>query len=166
MERCEATSINIPGSNGKVTYSDYQCRPFPASVTDRCEKNNRFFCTAWTSAGYVEELGIGFGAIALLSLIFGVSTHSRRLRIWKAVAGLVALHALFPMITFAVVTDLYRTSKFSGFDHARPSFAYYLSIVSWVVAFGISFGVVLTGVSAGKGHRWAAGNRAYAPIEG
>ncbi|THH19973.1 hypothetical protein EW146_g1297 [Bondarzewia mesenterica] len=165
MERCERQVIEIPGSDGKLAYTDYQCRPFPASVTDHCEKENRAFCTEWTTAGYVGELGIWVGAMALLSLIFGVSTHSRRRRIWKAVAGLVALHALFPMITFAVVSDLYRTSRYPGFEHARFGTAYYLSMVSWVAAFAISFGVILTGVSAGRGHRWAAGNRAYTRIE-
>ncbi|TFY62245.1 hypothetical protein EVG20_g6777 [Dentipellis fragilis] len=189
-ERCERTIIEIPGpsTGGKIAYTDYQCRPFPSSVTDRCEKGNRGFCTAWSSAGYLAELSVTFGAAALLSLIFGVSTHSRRRRIWKAVAVLVTAHgafllvwledcgmmliwagvvltAAFVMAAWAIITDLWRTSTFWEFDHARPSFSYYVSLVSWIFSYAIVGGVIYTGVAADKGHRWAAGNRAYRIIE-
>ncbi|KAI0320921.1 hypothetical protein OF83DRAFT_466938 [Amylostereum chailletii] len=167
-ERCERQVLEIPSptGDGTIAYTDYKCRPFPASVTDRCEKGNRYFCTSWTTAAYVSELGIGFGALALLAIVFGVSTHSRRRRIWKAVAGLVALQAVFPMITFAIATDLYRTAKFWEFEHATLGPAWYMNIASWVAAYVIAAGVMVVGVSANKGHRWAAGNRAYHPIEG
>ncbi|KAA1475206.1 hypothetical protein DENSPDRAFT_841948 [Dentipellis sp. KUC8613] len=166
-ERCERTIIEIPGpsAGGKIAYTDYQCRAFPSSVTDRCEKGNRGFCTAWSSAGYLAEMSIIFGAVALLSLIFGVSTHSRRRRIWKAVAVLVTAHAAFIMAAWAIITDLWRTSSFWELQHAQPSFSYYVSLVSWIFSYAIVGGVIYTGVAADKGHRWAAGNRAYRIIE-
>jgi len=88
------------------------------------------------------------------------------------------------MITFAIVTDLFRTSKFSEFDHALPSTliflpclicfltesclgtTFHVSIITWVVAWTIAFGVLLTGISADQGHRWAAGHRPYTQIRG
>lgn len=44
--------------------------------------------------------------------------------------------------------------------------AYVSSTLSWVFGTLVTFGVVTTGISAQKGHRWAAGNRAYRPISG
>ena len=92
---CERQVIHFPGpSDGsKIDYSDYKCRPFPARVQDSCEKENKSFCVWWTTAGYFAELGAGFAAVSLLALVFGVTTHSRRRRIWKAVAALVGLHS-------------------------------------------------------------------------
>ena len=43
--------------------------------------------------------------------------------------------------------------------------AYILNVLSWVCDILIIFGVVTTGISADAGHAWAAGNRAYRPIE-
>jgi hypothetical protein len=37
-------------------------------------------------------MAVGFGVMALLSLLIGVSTHSRRRRVWKAVAGFVTVN--------------------------------------------------------------------------
>lgn len=198
--RCERQVIDIPGPNGgKWTYTDYTCRSFPASVADHCEKENKSFCTSWTSAGYAAEIAIGFAGVSLFTILFGVSTHSRRRRIWKAVAGLVLLHgvdffvtcchhllftaaaAVFQLVTFGIVTEMYRTSQFPTFEHARPgtvvSFAvhhitftcntgtaYALNTVSWLVGILVVLGVITTGISADSGHRWAAGNRAYLPI--
>ncbi|KAI0062895.1 hypothetical protein BV25DRAFT_1803088 [Artomyces pyxidatus] len=167
-QRCERQIIKVPGpSDGSeiIYYSDYTCRAFPMTSTDRCERGNRYLCTAWTSAGYVAELGIGFGAMALFAILIGVSTHSRRRRIWRAVAGLVACQALFPMITFAVVTDLYRTSRYVGFEYAHFSTGYYANAAAWVASVFVMFGVIWTGIAADKGHKWAAGNRAYRRIE-
>lgn len=93
MQRCERSVVNIPGpSNGRLEYSDYQCRPFPLKVQDGCEDENHLACAEWVSAQYFTELGIGFSAMALVALLIGVSTHSRRRRVWRAVAGLVLLH--------------------------------------------------------------------------
>jgi len=36
-------------------------------------------------------IAIGFSAVALAAIVFGVTTHSRRRRIWKAVTGLVSM---------------------------------------------------------------------------
>lgn len=91
--RCERTLTSIPGkNNGKWEYSDYQCRKFPAKVADGCEDQNEVFCSAWVSASYFEELAIWSATVSLVAILFGVTTHSRRRRIWRAVAVLVSLH--------------------------------------------------------------------------
>jgi hypothetical protein len=94
---CEREVVHLPGpSDGsKIDYSNYECRPFPAREADSCEGRNKNFCILWTTAGYLAELGAGFAAVSLLALVFGVTTHSRRRRIWWAVATLVALHGVF-----------------------------------------------------------------------
>ena len=61
-------------------------------VQDGCEDENKAFCMIWSTAGYFSELGIGFGAVSCLAILFGVTTHSRRRRIWKSVSALVSLH--------------------------------------------------------------------------
>jgi len=94
-ERCELEVVDVPGQpgDGRLEYTNYTCRKFPTPVSDSCEKENRVFCTSWTSAGYATELAIGFAALSLVTIVIGVSTHSRRRRIWRAVAGLVILHS-------------------------------------------------------------------------
>lgn len=47
-----------------------------------------------------------------------------------------------------------------------PGAAFVLNTVSWVFGVLTTIGVIITGISANKGHRWAAGNRAYRPIAG
>ncbi|OBZ70959.1 hypothetical protein A0H81_09021 [Grifola frondosa] len=153
-------------SGGRLAYTDYQCRPFPNRTVDGCEKENKTFCMTWSTASYLSELGAGFAIVACLALVFGVTTHSRRRRIWKSVSVLVALHVASQIAAFAVVTDLYRNSRFPTFERARPGLAYVLNAVSWVLGTLVTFGVITTGISASRGHRWAAGNRAYRPIEG
>ncbi|CAL1707161.1 unnamed protein product [Somion occarium] len=168
MERCERQVVVVPGmpDRKRIEYTDYRCRPFPARTLDGCDKENKMFCVAWTTAGYFTELSIGFAVVACLAIIFGVSTHSRRRRIWRAVAGFVALHAASQLTTFAIITELYRESKYPTFEYARPGTAYVLNGLSWVAGVLVTIGVIITGISANKGHRWAAGNRAYRPIEG
>jgi hypothetical protein len=93
VKRCELTVTKTPGHEGEeIDYTNYTCRPFPMRVTDGCEAENRMFCALWTSAGYVSEIGIGFAAMALVALMIGISTHSRRRRVWRAVAGLILFH--------------------------------------------------------------------------
>ena len=100
MKVCELDEAHIPGpANGQLSYTIYECRKFPASVSDGCDKDNRGFCAAWTTAGYAAELSIGFGALGILAIFFGVSTHSRRRRIWRAVAGLASLQGIIPFQT-------------------------------------------------------------------
>ncbi|KAF8658308.1 hypothetical protein AX16_002078 [Volvariella volvacea WC 439] len=167
--RCEWTVTRIPnpsGGNGKFEYTDYTCREFPAPVSDGCDKENKVFCASWHTAEYLNQLAIGSGVLALLSILFGVSTHSRRRRIWKAVAGFVFLHAVLQITTFGIVTDLYSQAKFPTFERARPGVAYVVNVLSWVFALLLSAAVLTTGLAAGRGHRWAAGNRAYQPIAG
>ncbi|KIM76610.1 hypothetical protein PILCRDRAFT_12661 [Piloderma croceum F 1598] len=162
MERCQRNIVE----DGRFKYVDYKCRPFPMRVMDRCEQENRNFCTAFTSARYAAELGIGFASVALVALLIGVSTHSRRRRIWRAVAGLVALHATFQLIAFVLITEVYHRHLYAPFDHAQLSAGYYMNAVSWILGMLIAGGVVTTGISADRGHAWAAGNRAYRPISG
>lgn len=75
-----------------MTYSNYECRAFPTRVQDNCEKENKKFCMIWGTATYFSELGIGFAVVACLAIAFGVTTRSRRRRIWKSASVLVALH--------------------------------------------------------------------------
>jgi len=162
MERCQHKVVE----DGRLKYVDDKCRPFPMLVKDHCEQENRGFCTAWTSARYATELAMGFAALALVALTIGVSTHSRRRRIWRAVAGLVALHAVFQLFAFGLITELYRRGRYAPFYDAKLSTGYYMNAVSWVAGMLIAGGVFTTGISADKGHAWAAGNRAYRPISG
>jgi len=165
-ERCQLTISEIPSGagNGKISYKNYECRHFPGSVTDKCEKENKSFCGAWISAGYIDELAIGFASVSLVAILFGVTTHSRRRRIWRAVFGLLLFQTVCQIATFALITDLYYNSNYSSFDHARPGIAYVLHTMSWTLSIFVSLSVLLTGLSADAGHRWAAGNRAYRPI--
>ncbi|OJA18635.1 hypothetical protein AZE42_01780 [Rhizopogon vesiculosus] len=165
-ERCERAIISFPGpsNGGRLEYTDYECRPFPLSVKDKCDDENRLFCAVWTSAHYFTELGIGFAAMALVSLLIGVSTHSRRRRVWRAVAGLVILHAVFQLVTFILITELYRKNRFPAFEHAKPGVGYALNVASWILGFVVGTGVIVTGVAADHGYKWAAGNRAYRRI--
>jgi len=166
MKRCERQVLRVPDPDGdwQFVYTAFKCRDFPKSVSDRCEKENRLFCVEWTSAGYLAQLAVGFGTMALFALLIGVSTHSRRRRVWKAVAGLVTLNALFSMFAFIIVSDLFRTSRLPDFDDVFPGPAWYINLLSWVFSFLIVFGVIWTGKAADKGHKWAAGNRAYTRI--
>ena len=50
--------------------------------------------------------------------------------------------------------------------HIIAGLAYALNTISWVLGVFITIGVVITGISANRGHQWAAGNRAYHPIRG
>ncbi|KAJ4487389.1 hypothetical protein C8J55DRAFT_507809 [Lentinula edodes] len=164
---CELKHVNIPGSdnNSKFEYSSYDCRPFPKRVQDGCEEENSGFCAAWTSAGYAVEISIGFAVLALFAILIGVSTGSRRRRIWKAVAGLVALQSVMQIVAFAIVTDTMRTGAFPTFEDAKPGTGYILNTFTWIFSAVIATGVVVTGVFADKGHKWAAGNRAYRRID-
>ncbi|KAG7098540.1 hypothetical protein E1B28_000476 [Marasmius oreades] len=166
---CEYKVVNIPGGgeNGKFSYTDYSCRKFPMRVKDACEKENESFCTAWISARYAVELGAGFAVLSLFAILVGVSTGSRRRRIWKAVAGLVMLHATFGIVAFAIVTDSKRTGTYRGtFDEAYFGVGYGLNTASWVLSVFVALGVLATGIAADLGHKWAAGNRAYRRIDG
>ncbi len=64
------------------------------------------------------------------------------------------------MIAFIIMSDLYRTSHLPDFDFAYPG----ERLLCRVFNFLIVFGVIWTGKAADKGHRWAAGNRAYTRI--
>lgn len=94
---CTDTVSPMPGRPDGSDVKWTECRPFPARVKDACEKENHYFCIVWTTAGFLSELAAGFAVLSCLALVFGVTTHSRRRRIWRAVAALVALHGVFPL---------------------------------------------------------------------
>ncbi|KAJ6593906.1 hypothetical protein B0H19DRAFT_1092690 [Mycena capillaripes] len=161
---CERLVINLPGNGSRL--EDFKCRRFPTRDEDSCSDENRYFCGAWTSARYAVELAIGFGVLSFVTVLVGVSTHSRQRRIWRAVAGLVVLHAVLQLVAFALVVDLYRTSRFPTFTEAKLGPALVFNAVAWVLSVLTAISVILTGMAADRGKRWAAGNRAYQPIAG
>ncbi|KAJ7072318.1 hypothetical protein C8F01DRAFT_1012000, partial [Mycena amicta] len=162
-ELCTNLVVKFPGRGGS-RYEDPQCRAFPTRENDNCDEENRFFCAMWSSARYAVEVAIGFGALALIAIAFGVSTHSRRRRIWRAVAGLVVVQALLQLVAFAIVVDQFRTARLPTFEDARLGPGLWLVSVAWVCGILITLATVVTGVAADRGKRWAAGNRAYQPI--
>ena len=92
-EHCKLVEVNLPDSqNNSYSYTIYECRKFPTSLLDGCEKENRAFCATWVTAGYAAELSAGFAALTTLTILFGVSSRARRRRMWRAVAGLLSLH--------------------------------------------------------------------------
>lgn len=198
---CELSITRVPGpgSHDEVVYRSDDCRKFPLGVKDKCDSENQAFCAEWTSAGYIDQIAIGFGAVSLITILFGVSTHSRRRRIWRAVAWLTFFQGAqvprFPETRFhcwATVTALCQLTAFSIIAHnheTRDIFAlahpgewllsplyaswwhtflsgvgYVLNILSWVFGLLIAAGVIVTGLAADNGYRWAAGNRTYRPI--
>ncbi|KAL0955966.1 hypothetical protein HGRIS_002148 [Hohenbuehelia grisea] len=167
-DKCQLQVVRIPNpsESGHLDYTTYSCREFPDNATDHCDQENSAFCIAWTSAGYVSQIAIGFVSMSLVAILFGLTTHSRRRRIWRAVAGLVSLQTSLQIVCFALVTDTYRNSTFQPFEQGRPGIGYVLNTVSWVLGVLTTGAVIMTGLAADKGHQWAAGNRAYQPIEG
>lgn len=165
-EMCELIITEIPGSGGKdkITYRNYECRAFPNSVEDKCDGKNSGFCATWTGAAYVDYVGIGFAVVALASVLFGVSTRSRRMRIWKALAGLAAAQSASAIITFAMVTDTWRRETYPGFRYAHAGPAYVMCLLSWILSLLVTVMIVVNGWAADKGYRWAVGNRRYEPI--
>ena len=84
-------------------------------------------------------MALGFGVISLATVLFGMTTHSRRRRTWGVVAGLVLLTSEFiplysiygiseivlhtascQIAAFTLVTDSYYKNAFQFFEHARP----------------------------------------------
>lgn len=121
----------------------------------------------------------GSGGLLLVWLHYRVNISSAL----KPGFRFTSLPAIFQIVAFAIITDLYRTSRYPPFEYARPSeylcltprsyflismlgTAYVLNTISWVMNVIVVFGVVTTGISADAGHEWAAGNRAYRPVDG
>jgi len=162
IERCEKTEF--PDRD-----STLDCREFPIKDADGCDRRYGSFCTLWSTASYVSYLAIGFGAVTCVAIVFGVSTHSRRKRIWKAIAVLIALHGVSQLVTFIIVTDTYRLGNFplSLIANSHFGFSWYLNLLSWVLSVATTVIIVYTGVAASRGERWAAGNRvSYGAISG
>lgn len=90
--------------------------------------------------------------------------------------------AVFQLVTFALVTEVYSKNAFSALEHAKPGkvshyekpgrhssvpgLGYVLNTISWVAGFLVGAAVIVTGIAADRGHKWAAGNRAYQRIRG
>ncbi|KAF5317420.1 hypothetical protein D9611_003895 [Ephemerocybe angulata] len=165
---CETivTRLPTPDKEGKISYEDYNCRRFPSQAKDGCDKENSSFCATWTGAGYVDYLSLGFSAVAPVAFLFGMSTHCRRRRVWRALAGLTMLQCATGIIAFALITDSFHRDRYPGFNHVKPGNAYILSTISWVLSLLVTIGIAVTGLAAEKGHAWAAGRRAYWPIDG
>ncbi|KAH6913821.1 hypothetical protein BKA70DRAFT_1259547 [Coprinopsis sp. MPI-PUGE-AT-0042] len=165
---CELTVTEVPGPGGggkdEISYRNYECRPFPNSVKDKCDGKNSGFCTTWTGAAYVDYVSVGFAVVALASVLFGVSTRSRRMRIWKALAGLAAAQTASAIITFAMITDTWRRERYPGFQHAHAGPAYVMCLLSWIISLLVTIMIIVNGWAAEKGYRWAVGNRRYEPI--
>ncbi|KAJ7594153.1 hypothetical protein C8J56DRAFT_926107 [Mycena floridula] len=169
---CELKTFSV----GSEPWTSYSCRQFPLREEGDCSpppnppweepsaNKTTNFCETWTSASYAAELGVGLSAIALMSILVGVSTQSRRRRIWRAVAVLVGLQAIFQIMAFSIVTHLYQNSALRTFETARPGAGYILNTVSWVTGCILTISILITGMAADRNHRWAAGNRAYSPI--
>jgi len=153
-ERCQRSEF----PDGDISL---KCRLFPTKDSDACDQTYRSFCTLWSTASYISYLAIGFGAVACTAIIFGVSTHSRRKRIWKVVAVLIALHGVSQLVTFSLVTDMYRLGNFplSVIANSHLGFSWYLNLLSWILSATATMVIVYTGVAASRGERWAAGNR-------
>lgn len=78
------------------------------------------------------------------------------------------------------MTELYSKSSFDAFEHAKPGkiflpgeldchsslagLGYVFNVISWVAGFLVGSAVIVTGIAADHGYKWAAGNRAYQPI--
>jgi hypothetical protein len=54
----------------------------------------------------LAQIAVGFSAMALFSLLIGVSTHSRRRRVWKAVAGLVTFNGACPIFVWLLMRNI------------------------------------------------------------
>jgi hypothetical protein len=95
-ERCERHILKLPLPDGTeaIAYTQWKCRPFPSREEDLCDDKHKSFCISWTSAAYLSELGMGFAGMALVALMIGVSTGSRRRRVWRAVAAMVFVHGM------------------------------------------------------------------------
>ncbi|KAF7321309.1 hypothetical protein MKEN_00651100 [Mycena kentingensis (nom. inval.)] len=160
---CTRLEINLPGGS---RYEKPNCRAFPTRGDDYCDEENSTFCALWSSAEYATEVAIGFGALALVAIAVGVSTHSRRRRIWRAVAGLVAVQALLQVTAFAIVVDQYRMARYPTFEDALLGPGLWLTTVAWILGVLTTSATVVTGLAADRGKKWAAGRRAYEPILG
>ncbi|KAF8893344.1 hypothetical protein BD779DRAFT_1505702 [Infundibulicybe gibba] len=152
LQLCElkVIRVNLPSSAEPHASHMHTSRGHEA-----CDGAGKPFCMRWSTAGYAEMVAVGCAALALFSILLGVTTHSRRRRVWKAVAGFVFLHGVLQMIGFAVVTDVYRTER--RFEQGRPGIGYVMITVSWILDILVAGAVVIAGISADYGHEWARG---------
>jgi len=152
---CQRLVLSV--SDGGAEKSN--CRKFPSRDHDDCDEN-RYFCAAWATAGYAVELAIGFGALTLVTILVGVSASARRRRVWRAIAGFIVFQSVLELVAFALVVDLYRTSRYPTFEDAKLGPALIFNAVAWIFGVLTAVAVIITGTEADRGKRWAAGNRA------
>ena len=89
-QRCQLQITQT--DDGKLSYRNYDCRRFPTPENEYCDKDEyKYPCAAWSGANFFDQAALGFGVVALLAVLIGVTTHSRRRRTWKIVAVLVFL---------------------------------------------------------------------------
>ncbi|KAJ7346624.1 hypothetical protein DFH08DRAFT_196106 [Mycena albidolilacea] len=153
---CQRVVLDLPG--GGTRFERANCRKFPTRDQDDCDEN-RYFCAAWSSAGYAVELAIGFGALSLVAILVGVSTAARRRRVWRAVAGFIIFHSVAQLVAFILIVDLYRTARYPTFEDAKLGPALIFNAVAWIFGVITAVTVIITGTEADRGKRWAAGNR-------
>lgn len=172
--RCESRATNLPSMYlasptsprppWEIEY-EYVCAPFPERSV--CKHLGESFCIFWSAAGYTPQLGIWFLSAALLvTTLANLSTRSRRRSAWKIVASLIGVHATFQITSMSLVISMHRSFPSFFARGAYFSVSLWLNIVSWILDILLVTGLVVTGLYAEKGHRWAAGRRPYHPIPG
>lgn len=78
------------------------------------------------------------------------------------------------------MTEVYNKNAFYAFEHAKPGkvspyekldwyssvagLGYVLNAISWVAGLLVGAAVIVTGIAADRGYKWAAGNRPYMRI--
>ncbi|KZT41431.1 hypothetical protein SISSUDRAFT_1059373 [Sistotremastrum suecicum HHB10207 ss-3] len=168
-QRCERqTMSDLPPwtspKKGNGRYENYECHRFPGR--SECDHDNGAFCALWDTAGYASQISLGFIVAALLALTVGGMTRERRRSQWKFVAALMFCHSVLQILTMSLVVHLWRTWDYPPFEYTNLSVSFYLNLASWAFSLVIVGALIITGIAADAGHKWAAGNRAYRPIGG
>ncbi|KAF8335902.1 uncharacterized protein EI90DRAFT_3014497 [Cantharellus anzutake] len=158
------STISPPLHN--VMTAAYICTPFPPRSV--CEREGEGFCIAWSSAGYLSQLGLVLVMVALFTLMIVniVSSRARRRNAWRFVSFLVGLHATVQIVALGLVTGM--SEKYAKYFSSGAHFniSYWFNVTTCVLDTFVIIGLVVTGIYAEKGHRWAAGRRPYHPIPG
>ncbi|KAF8305173.1 hypothetical protein DL93DRAFT_2089749 [Clavulina sp. PMI_390] len=159
--RCERRWV--PSEPNGELFREYHCHPFPSKPM--CETNGQGFCIAWNTAGYSSQLSLVFAAGALVTItLANITTKKRRRTAWIIVSALIGLHGLFQILTTGLVIHLLHHSSRNFPPSTRYSTSFWIHILSWALDVVIASGLLITGIYARKGHRWAAGRRPYRPI--
>jgi len=160
FQRCERRWVSSPPAGRR---REYKCTTFPARSA--CDVDGQFFCIAWHTAGYTSQFSLVFAAAGLVTVtLANITTKKRRRRAWRIVSALVGAHGALQIVAMAIVVSLLHHFP-QYFAHGTTfSTSFILNIISWVIDLVLAAGLVITGIYAKKGHRWAAGRRPYRPI--